>query len=164
NAGFVSASGSVVEDGTLELGYGVHTFNPDSRLRLGAALVLDRNGTLAGSGSISLGQAAALLLEGNATITNAHTLTGSGSFRRGPIGGQLTVAPAVTTAIPDLAADASHGRAVTTLGTTPAAFTVEGGATQDSSTPVSLGAAVTVENATGSTWTMTNGGFGGSVC
>jgi hypothetical protein len=166
NAHFIAGGTGIVTGGTLDLGEGLHPFDDGTHLGSGVTVLLDRGGTMGGSGTITLQPGSSLVQEGGATILGAHQLAGSGSYTwsSGTISGQLDVGPSVTTHITDLAADSSHVRSLTTVGTKVASLTVEGGASQSSATPISLGAATEVTNRIGSTWTIHNGGLSGGVC
>jgi hypothetical protein len=167
NATFDDApAGVVTGGGTLDLGYGPQTFEAGGTVAGGTTMILDRNGSLTGRGALNLAGGSVLALEGNGSLLGTTDLTGSGAFdwSRGTIGGTLDVKPGVSTNIVDLAQDASHGRSIASAGTKPASFTVEGGAVQDSASPISVGAGISANNARGSTWTIDDGGMSGSVC
>ena len=167
NAKFDETTGGLITGGgTLDLGYGPQLFEPGASVVGGTTLVLDRNGSFTGQGAVNLLANSVLDLDGNATLLGKIVLAGSGRFywSRGGIGGTVDVKPGVQTHVVDLAPDASHGRSIASAGKKPATLTVEGGAVQDSPTPISLGSGIKVDNAKGSTWTVADGGMSGSVC
>jgi hypothetical protein len=166
NAHFIAAPTGVVEGGTFDLGEGKHPFDSGSRFLNGVDVVLDRSATVAGSGLMTFKQGATLEQTDGATISGAHDMEGSGTYRwtSGTITGGLDLGTGIATKINDLATDPNHNRALTSTGSTPASLTVEGGAVQNSLTPISLGAADDVTNRIGSTWTIENGGLRGGVC
>ncbi|HXJ67168.1 MAG TPA: hypothetical protein VNN79_25735 [Actinomycetota bacterium] len=166
NAHFTAAPTGVVEGGTFDLGAGEHPFDSGSRFLNGVDVVLDRSATVAGSGLMTFQQGATLEQTDGATISGVHDMEGSGTYRwtSGTISGGLDLGPGIATKINDLASDPNHNRSLTSTGPTPASLTVEGGAVQNSATPVSLGAGDDVTNRIGSTWTIQNGGLRGGVC
>ena len=167
NATFDDApAGFVTGGGTLDLGYGPQTFEAGGTVMDGTTMILDREGSLTGKGALNLTGGSVLALEGSGSLLGTIDLTGSGAFdwSRGTVGGTLDVKPGISTNIVDLAADTSHGRSVVSAGAKAATFTVEGGAVQDSASPISVGAGISVNNAKASTWTIDNGGMSGSVC
>ena len=98
--------------------------------------------TLDGSGTVNLKNGARLAVGGDATLTGSLDLEGAGKFlwSEGSIGGLVDAGVGVKTDINDVASDARHDRALTTLDTKkPAQLIVEGGATQHSLTPIDLG-------------------------
>jgi fibronectin-binding autotransporter adhesin len=158
--------GVVTGGGTFDLGIGPHVFSAGSTVSGGTTMILDRGGSITGHGTLNLKSGSSLDLEGNGTLAGTINLKGSGSFTwsRGSVSGNLDVGTGVATRIVDLGADASHGRALTATGATPATLTIEGGALQDSPSLITVGGADQIINGTSSTWTIDNGGMSAGVC
>jgi hypothetical protein len=168
NAMFDNRATGVVSGGALRLMNGPHQFRPNATVT-GAATsvqVFDR-GSLTGDGVANFKDGAALMLGGNAAIDGTMDIEGKRKFvwSGGHLAGTLDLGTGIATEITDVAADQTHERSVAAATPkTAVKLIIEGGATQDSKTPIAIGPGAEITNRIGSHWIIRDGGLSGTVC